>query len=70
MQQQRLLLMKIQRHQEKRFQYSNTYAAGLDMGNIPAGQHYAIWYRRTVSATAAAIDNDSITLKVDCDTGS
>jgi len=50
------------------FTSPTTYAGGLDMGDIPFGQHYAIWYRRTVSASAAAIDNNSITLKVDCDT--
>ena len=50
------------------FTAPTTYATGLDMGNIPAGQHYAIWYRRTVNAAAAAIDNNSVTLKVDCDT--
>lgn len=29
-------------------------AAGLALGNIPAGQHKAIWIRRTVDASAAA----------------
>jgi hypothetical protein len=50
------------------FSAPTTYAGGLDMGNIPSGQHYALWIRRTVNAGAGAIDNNSATLKVDCDT--
>jgi hypothetical protein len=50
------------------FSAPTTYAAGLDMTNIPFGQHYALWIRRTVTAGAAAIDSNSVTLKVDCDT--
>lgn len=41
--------------------------AALSMGNIPFGQHYPVWIRRTVNAgTAAAAD--SFTLRVKCDT--
>ena len=50
------------------FTRPTTYAAGLDMGNIPFGQHYGLWLRRVVGASAAAIDNNSLTMKVDCDT--
>lgn len=45
-----------------------TYAAGLDMTNVPTGQHYALWIRRTVNAAAGAIDSNAATLKFDCDT--
>lgn len=50
------------------FSAPTTYAAGLDMGNIPFGQHYAFWVRRTVTAAAAADNADTATIKVDCDT--
>ena len=41
--------------------------AGLSLGNIPFGQHYPVWVRRTVDAgTAAAAD--SFTLRVKGDT--
>lgn len=41
--------------------------AGLALGNIPAGQHRAVWVRRTVApATAAA--NDTYTIRVEGDT--
>lgn len=50
------------------FSAPTTYATGLSMGNIPAGQHYGLWIRRTVTAGAAAFDNDTVSLKVDCDT--
>ncbi len=42
--------------------------AGLSLGNIPAGQHYPVWVRRTVNAGAAAAA-DSFTLRVEGDTG-
>jgi hypothetical protein len=50
------------------FSRPSTYATGLNMGNIPAGQHYGLWLRRTVNAGAGAIDNNSITINYDCDT--
>lgn len=43
-------------------------AAGLSLGTIPAGQHYAIWVRRTVTAGAAAFDSDTVTIRVEGDT--
>jgi len=43
------------------------FAGGLLMGDIPAGQHYAVWIRRTVNAAAAAVA-DSFTLRVQGDT--
>lgn len=42
-------------------------ATGLALGTIPAGQHRAIWYRRTVSAGAAALTSDTCTLRVECE---
>ena len=50
------------------FSAPTTYAGGLDMGNIPSGQHYGLWIRRTVSAAAAAANDDAVTIKYDCDT--
>jgi len=50
------------------FSRPSSYATGLNMGNIPAGQHYGLWLRRTVNAAAPAIDNNSITINYDCDT--
>jgi hypothetical protein len=50
------------------FSAPTTYATGLASADIPFGQHRSVWYRRTVNAGAAAIDSNSITLKVDCDT--
>ena len=51
--------------------FSNTaisYATGLAPPDIPFGQHKAIWYKRIVTAGAAAFNNDSITVNIDCDT--
>ena len=42
-------------------------ATGLDLGEIPAGQHKAVWLRRTV-APGASIATDTFTLRVQCDT--
>lgn len=44
-----------------------TQGAGLALGDIPAGQHRAIWLRRTVSAGAGASANDSWTLSFAAD---
>ena len=52
--------------------FSNTaisYATGLAPPDIPFSQpHKAIWYKRIVSAGAAAFNNDTITVSIDCDT--
>jgi hypothetical protein len=50
------------------FSAPTTYAGGLDMGNVPSGQHYGLWIRRTVDAATAAANDDSVTIKYDCDT--
>lgn len=45
-----------------------TDATGLALGNIPAGQHRAIWLRRTINAGAPAIASDAVTLGFDAET--
>lgn len=50
------------------FSAPTTYAAGLAPPDIPFGQHKAIWYKRIVSPAAAANNNDTITINIDCDT--
>jgi hypothetical protein len=42
-------------------------AAGIALGDIPAGQSRAVWVRRTISAGAAAV-NDTFSLRVAGDT--
>jgi hypothetical protein len=42
--------------------------AALPIGNIPFGQHKAVWIRREVKASSAAYNNDGFTLRVKCDT--
>lgn len=44
-----------------------TQGAGVALGDIPAGQHRAIWLRRTVTAGAAAFA-DGFTLRATGDT--
>ena len=40
---------------------------GLEVGDIPPGQHKAVWLRRTV-APGATVATDSAVLRVQCDT--
>lgn len=40
----------------------------LSIGNIPAGQHKAIWFKRIISAGAAAYNSDSVIVRVEGDT--
>jgi len=42
-------------------------AAGIALGDIPAGQSRAVWVRRTISAGAAAV-NDTFTFRAAGDT--
>lgn len=42
--------------------------AGVVMGNIPAGQHRALWLRRTVTAGAASSPDDTWQLGARCET--
>jgi hypothetical protein len=41
--------------------------AGISLGNIPAGQHRAVWVRRTTTA-GAAVAADSFTLRTEGET--
>jgi hypothetical protein len=45
-----------------------SYATGLNMGNIPFGQRYGLWIKRIVNSAAAAVNDDAVTIKYDCDT--
>lgn len=47
-----------------------SFGSGLVIGDIPAGQHKAVWLRRTVGAAAAAYTGDGFTLAVQGETGS
>ena len=49
------------------FSQPTTFAGGLSIGDIPSGQHKAIWVRRVVNSAAAAY-SDSFTLRVQGDT--
>lgn len=49
------------------FSNPTSFAGGLTIGNLPAGQHFPVWVRRTVNA-AAAVASDSFTLRVQGDT--
>lgn len=42
--------------------------AALALGNIPAGQHKALWVKRIVGAGAAAYTDDQATIRVQGDT--
>ncbi len=42
--------------------------AALSIGDIPAGQHKAVWIKRIVNAGAAAYNSDGCTLTTKCDT--
>ena len=50
------------------FSAPTTYATGLAPADIPAGQHFGVWYKRITNAGAAADNADTTTLKFDCDT--
>lgn len=44
------------------FSAPSNYAGGLSIGDIPAGQHYSVWIRRTVTAGAVGA-SDSCTIQ-------
>lgn len=50
------------------FSHPTTFGAGLSLGNLPFGQHRAVWLRRTVDASAGAKDNNAYTLSVQGET--
>ena len=43
-----------------------SYAAGIVLGDIPPGQHRAVWFRRTITAGSAA-SSDTATPRITCD---
>lgn len=49
------------------FSAPSSFAGGIALGDIPAGQHRAIWEKRIVNA-AAGVYADSFTLRVQGDT--
>lgn len=49
------------------FSTPTSFAGGIAIGDIPAGQHRAVWIRRTVTA-GAAVAADSFKLRVQGDT--
>lgn len=49
------------------FSAPSSFTGGLSIGDIPAGQHKAVWIRRTVNA-GATVASDSFTLRVQGDT--
>jgi hypothetical protein len=50
------------------FSAPTTDATGLALGNIPFGQHRAVWIRRTVTAGSGSSANDTFTVSFDCET--
>lgn len=46
------------------FTHPITEGGALAIGNIPAGQHQAIWVRRTISAAAGAANADNVVMTV------
>lgn len=50
------------------FSAPSSKVTGLSIGNIPAGQHKAVWLRRTVTAGAAAVNNDNVVIRSEGDT--
>ena len=45
-----------------------SFAAGLVIGDIPLGQHKALWLRRTVTAGSGSSPNDTWSLGYQCET--
>lgn len=50
------------------FSAPSTAGTGLALGDIPPGQHRAIWMRRTVTAGSGNSANDTATLGYQCET--
>lgn len=50
------------------FTSPSTYGTGLSFGNVPNGQRYGFWLRRIVDAAATAMNDDTCTINIDCDT--
>ena len=49
------------------FTSPTNFAGGLSLGTIPAGQHFSVWVRRTVTAAASSVV-DNFTIRVQGDT--
>lgn len=47
---------------------ATSHATGLALGDIPAGQHRAVWIRRTTSAGSTAAPGDTASLQAGGDT--
>ncbi len=43
-------------------------AAGLSVGDVPAGQFYGFWLQRVVNASATAVNGNSATIQLEGDT--
>jgi len=50
------------------FSRPSTKGTGLALSDIPAGQHRALWVRRTVNANASAVNSNAYTLRVEGET--
>ena len=50
------------------FSTLSSLGTALSIGDIPAGQHKAVWIKRIVNAGAAAYNDDSATIRTQCDT--
>lgn len=50
------------------FSAPSTAGTGLALGSIPAGQHKAIWLRRTIMAGALSSSSDTFSLGYQCET--
>lgn len=50
------------------FSQANGPGNALVIGDIPPGQHKAIWVRRDISAAASAVNNDSSVFRVEGET--
>ena len=50
------------------FTAPTTYAGGLSIGSLAAGEKKGLFIRRTVNAGAAAVNDDAVTIKYDGDT--
>jgi len=51
------------------FSAPSKQSEGLSIGDIPAGQFKGIWVRRTITAGAAAEDEDTFTIRAEGETG-
>ena len=50
------------------FSAPSSLGTALSIGDIPAGKHKAVWIKRIVNAGAAAYNDDSATIRTQCDT--